>query len=137
MPGRRPCWPVGGQRYLRRLRKSALAPWARNWRSRKSAHADVALKAKVKELEKWEQSKDSVDTRWVLTWKGVDGMKTAKAGFVAQGYQDPDLREGNMDIAGCASRMSSQLQLISLMALENRPIWSQDIKNAFSPSGWL
>ena len=41
------------------------------------------------------QAKDIVDTRWVLTWKEVDGRKTVKARFVAKGYQDPDLRDSN------------------------------------------
>ena len=73
------------------------------------------------------QSKDLVDARWVLTRKEVDGEKTAKARLVAKGYQDPDLRKGNVVIAGCVSRRSPHLQLISLEALTNRPLWSLDI----------
>ena len=54
-------------------------------------HADLAQKAKVGEYEAWQQCKvsppvkmgaqfkDSVDTRWVLTRKEVDGVKTVKA----------------------------------------------------------
>ena len=52
------------------------------------------------------QSEEVADTRWVLTWKGVDSAKTAKARLVAEGYQDPDLRNGNADYAGCVSRYS-------------------------------
>ena len=48
-----------------------------------------------------------------------------------KGYQAPDLRMGNVDIAGCVSRRSSHLQLISLGALRKWPLWSLDIKNAF------
>ena len=43
------------------------------------------------------QSKDMADA----TWKEVDGGKTAQARKVATGYQDPDLRNGNVDFAGC------------------------------------
>ena len=60
------------------------------------------------------QYKDSGHTRWVLTWKEVDGEKTVKARTADRGYQDPDLRLGNVDIAGRASRRFSYLQLISL-----------------------
>ena len=92
------------------------------------AHADLARKAKARELEPWEQlealskrqkrgnlwqsgnvlspvkmgtqSDDLADTRWVSTWKEVDGARTVKARLVATGYQDPDLRESNVD-KGC------------------------------------
>ena len=40
----------------------------------------------------WDVSKQLVPTRWVLTWRMVDGRKRAKARLVAKGYQDPDLR---------------------------------------------
>ena len=54
-------------------------------------HADLARQAKEQELDAWNQfkffspvkkdpqSKDVVDTRWVLTWKEVEGAKTAKS----------------------------------------------------------
>ena len=94
--------------------------------SEESAHAGHVLMASVGELGAREQfkgfslvrmgaeSRDLVDTRWVLTWKGADGVKTAKARLVAKGYQDPDLRGGNVDFAGCVGRRSSHLRLISL-----------------------
>ena len=97
--------------------------------SEERAHADFAQEAKVRRLEEWEQfkvsppvkmgaqPKDSVDTRWVLTWKEVDSVKTVKARLVAKGYEDPDLREGNAVFAGCVCRRSSHQQLISLGAL--------------------
>ena len=56
-------------------------------------------------------------------------MKTVKARFVAKGYQDPDPRNGNVDIAGCVSRRSSHLESISLGALKKWAIYSLDIKN--------
>ena len=60
--------------------------------------SDPAEKAKVQKLEAWEhfrvfspvqpgaQHKDLVDTRWALTWKEVDGVKTVAARLVAEGY---------------------------------------------------
>ena len=55
------------------------------------------------------QSKDLLDTRWVLTWKEVEGEKTVKARLVATGYQDPDLQMGNVKIAGCVSSFASDI----------------------------
>ena len=78
------------------------------------------------ELDEWTQFKvyspvqmgtrngDVVDTRWVLTREEADGKKTVKARLVAKGYKGPELRDGNVDIAGCVSRRSSHSQLISL-----------------------
>ena len=107
------------------------------------AFSDLVKKAKERELEAWEQlrvfspiqpgtqQENLVDTRWVLAWKEVDGVKTAKARLAAKGFQGPDLRMGNVDIAGCVSCRSSHLQVVSLGALRKWPLWSLDIKNAF------
>ena len=76
------------------------------------------------------QSKDLADTRWVLTWKEAGGPKTGKARLVATEHQDPDLRNGNVEIAGCGSRRSPHMQLISLGAPKKWPLWSLSIKNA-------
>ena len=46
------------------------------------------------------------------------------------GYQDPDMRNGDVDIAGCVSGSSSHLQSISPGALKKWAIWSLAIKNA-------
>ena len=54
-----------------------------------------------------------VDARWAHTWEKADGEKTAEAQWVAKGYQDQDLRMGNVDIAGCVCRRSSHLRPIS------------------------
>ena len=61
----------------------------------------------------------------------VGGAKAAKAQLVAEGYRDPDLRNGSVGAAGCVSRRSSHLQLISLGALKTWSIWSVDFKNPF------
>ena len=129
IPGRRLFWTVGAQRYLRGLRKSATFFWYRLTESEDDVHQDLAQKAKVRELEEWDpfkvfapaklgtQSKDFVGARRVLTWKEGYGANTVKARFVAKGYQDPDLREGYLDIAGCVSRRAPLFQSISLGSL--------------------
>ena len=61
-------------------------------------------------------------------------MKTVRARLVAKGNQDPDLREGNVDIAGCESSRSPHLQLIPPGALKESLIWGLGIKNACSQS---
>ena len=65
------------------------------------------------------QCKDLVDTRRVLTWKEEDAVKTAKARLVLKEYQNPDLRNGNVDIAGSVSLRSSYSQLMSPGALKS------------------
>ena len=92
------------------------------------AHADRVLKAKESELDAWEQfkvyspvtsgtqTKDALDTRWALTRKEAGGKQPKKARLAAKGKQEQDLRRGNRGIAGCVSRRSSHLQLISMEA---------------------
>ena len=79
-------------------------------------------------------SKAIVDTRWVLPWKVVGGKNTAKARPVAEGYKDPDMKEGNVSCAGCVSRRSSHLQALSVAAIKSCEIWFLDIGNAFLPA---
>ena len=55
-------------------------------------------------LCKWAlRPKDVVDTRRALAWKEVEGKMKVRARLVATGHRDPDLRDGNVDVAGCAS----------------------------------
>ena len=53
-------------------------------------HADLVRKTEVRELDAcrqlkssqlriWTQTKDVVDTQWVLTWREAEGKTTAKA----------------------------------------------------------
>ena len=69
-------------------------------------------------------------TRWVLTWRVVDGKKSVEACPVAKGYQDPDLKDGNVDTSGRVTLRSNHLQVILLGALDKGKIWRLDIKNA-------
>ena len=101
------------------------------------------LAARARELDAWSQFKvyspmepgecdeEVVGTRWVLTWKVADGVKTVKACLVAKGYQDPDLEDGLVGTSGCVSLRPSHLQVFSLAALRGWRLWSLDIKNAF------
>ena len=81
------------------------------------------------------QTTDVADTRWVPTWKEAEGEETAKERLVATGYQDPDLKDGNVDIAGCVRVGASHVQLIPLGAVKKRRAWSSDITDAFSGAG--
>ena len=98
--------------------------------------------AKCRELDAWckfqvfspvprtKVTKDVVETRWVLTWKALEGKRAAKARLVARGFQDPDLANGLFDTSSCVSLRSSHLQAISLSALKKRKLRTLDIKNA-------
>ena len=67
------------------------------------------------------QATDVVDTRWVLTRMEAGGKKTLKARLAAKGYQDPDLKDGNVVIGRCVIGRSAHLQLTSLGALKKGP----------------
>ena len=71
-------------------------------------------------------SKEIAQTRWVLTWKMVDGKKRVKAHLVAKGFQGPDLQEGLVGTSGCVSIRSSRLPVISLSATAKWNLWSSD-----------
>ena len=73
-------------------------------------------------------SKSVVNTRWVLAWKMADGQKCVKACQAAEGFRDPDLKDGNVDASGCVSLPPSHLLVIPLGAPKTWKIWSVDIK---------
>ena len=79
--------------------------WGLVWRRQFKVFAPVKTRA---------QTEDVADTRWALTWKGAEGNETAKARLVEKGYQGPHLRDGDVDIAGCASDPSSHLRSTAL-----------------------
>ena len=68
--------------------------------------------------QKGAQGKDVVDTRWVLTWREVNGEKTVRPRLVAKGRRDPDLKDANVGTAGRVSRRSPYPQPISLGVLK-------------------
>ena len=59
------------------------------------------------------------------------GEKCVKARLAAKGYQDPNLKNGNVDASGRVSFHFFHLQLSTLGAIRKRRIWSLDVKNAF------
>ena len=63
-------------------------------------------------------TKDVVETRWVLTWKDLEGERTVKARLVARGFQDPDLADGLVDPSCRVGLRSSHLQVIFLSCLK-------------------
>ena len=83
------------------------------------------------------QSKDVVDTRWVLTWKEAKGMKAVKARLGAKSYQGPDLRNGNVDIAGCVSRGSPHVQVCVRGGIGEMGDLESGFQERLSPSRWL
>ena len=66
-----------------------------------------------------------------LTWAIVEGVKTAQARLVANGLQDPDLKEGVADASGCVTLRSPHLRVISLAALKKWELGSLSVRNAF------
>ena len=92
-------------------------------------HADLVNKGKQREPEAWEKfdefsplsarkvQKQIVQTRWVLTWKMKEWQTCVKARLVAEGFEDPDLKEGLVETSGCVSLRSSHLHVISLSAI--------------------
>ena len=86
--------------------------------------------AKTRELDAWckfqvfspvspkSVTKGVVETRWVLTWKDLEGKRTVTARLVARGFQDPDLAEGLADTSSCVSLRPYHLQVICLIALK-------------------
>ena len=59
------------------------------------------------------------------------------ARLLVTGYEDPDLKDDAVDIAGCVRRMSSRQQLTSMGALRKWKIWRSDIENACLRAGGL
>ena len=71
-----------------------------------AVNEDLVRAAEEKELDAWKSfavfepikagdlGKSAADTRWVLAWKTVEGVQTAKTRKVAKGFQDPDLKGG-------------------------------------------
>ena len=73
-----------------------------SWTAEQRFEKEVAA-AKGRELDAWckflafypvpkaKVMEDVVETRWVLTWKDLDGKRTVKVRLAARGFQGPDL----------------------------------------------
>ena len=78
-------------------------------------HAELVAAAKHEKLPAWKTfdvceprkqqnvSEQIAQTRWVITWKMVDGRRNVKARLVATGHQDPDRLEGIAETSGRVS----------------------------------
>ena len=64
-------------------------------------------------------AKAAADSRRVLTWNMADGKRDVQARLAANGYQDPDLKEGLEETSGCVSLGPSHLRAVSLSAPKN------------------
>ena len=112
-------------------------------REPEAMHADLAEARKQRKLAAWGEfddispqnachvQKQIIQSRWVLTRTMVEGKKCVKARLVAEGFQDPDQKEGLVDTSGCVSLRSSHLQVVSLSAIRRWKLWSLDTKHAF------
>ena len=132
--------------YLRGLLKNATALWGRNCRRRPNMCRRTLRGRRRRGNRTHGSSSQSIHLRngalrpkcavadleegGCLIWKEVDGKKPAEERLFAKGYQDPDIRNGNVDVAGCVGRRSLHLRLESLSALAKWKIWSLDTKNA-------
>lgn len=70
-----------------------------------------------------------IGSRWVLTWKLVDGAKVPKARLVLLGYQDPDL--GEYTRSSPTLTRTGRTLVLALMAQFVWQVFSLDAKNAF------
>ena len=103
-----------------------------------AAHPEVVRGAKGKEQEAWKSfgvltplragdfGKSAADTRRVLTWKTVEGVTPVKPRLAAEDFQDPALKDGIVDTAGCVSLRSHHLQVTKKWELQ-----SLGVENAF------
>ena len=93
------------------------------------SHAAPAKAAEVEVMQPWgsfevfelleEQNltKTVVNTRWVLTWKIMDGRKCVEARLVGKGYWGCDRQEGVADTSVCVGFRSSHFQVIPHVGL--------------------
>ena len=96
-------------------------------------------RAKASELNSWADNRvftkvtdcgqDRIQTRWVCTYKDLNGGKVAKARLVAKGFQDPDAASTRSDSPTCAKE---SLRLVLMLIASNKwTLNSMDIKTAF------
>ena len=80
---------------------AAPASKEKRWESDAWRQFKVLSPAKVEA-----ETNDIADTQRAFTWMEVEGENTATARLAADGSQDPDRRDGSVNIAGCVSRRS-------------------------------
>ena len=70
--------------------------WKRRWMRRESL---TLLRPANRSVPK----KPVVESRWAITWEGVDGRTPAREGMAARGFEDPDPRGGLAETVGSVS----------------------------------
>ena len=98
--------------------------------------------AKQREIQSWRENgvfreitdtgEESIDTRWVITFKSTNEGLVPKARLVARGFQDENLTKSQTE-SPVIGRSVIRL-LISVAALNNWDIKSFDVKTAFLQS---
>ena len=78
-----------------------------------------------------------VDTRWLLSWRTVEGGRDVMARLVAKRYQGPDVVAGLVQTPGRGSLGSPHIQVISLSALQEWNLRRLRNKNALPWAGGL
>ena len=103
-------------------------------------HAKDVINAKRKELRNWhalgtfrkrprQTAKNVVDSRWVIRWKNVGGVRSIKARLTVKGFKD--LQGNHVETyAGTASRWGQRL-IVSIAAMKRWTLFSADVGSAF------
>ena len=113
---------------------AAISAWAADQRegslsqelppSEEQGHATEVRDAEGRELAAWSKlhvfvpekggapSGAVARSRWAFTWKQADARASVRARSVASGYEDPDLKDGQVDPPWRRSLHHSQLQVM-------------------------
>ena len=83
-----------------------------------------------KKKKRWVRDMSAGDTRRVLTWEMVDGVKNVKALLAANGFQNPDLEDGVVYASGCVRPHPPYFQVIFLTAPKKWELRCLDVKIA-------
>ena len=76
------------------------------------------------------ESKNLVDTRWVLTWKQIEGVRSVKARLTMRGFKD--MQQDLETFAGTTSRAGQRLVNTIVAQNANMVLFSFDVSQAFA-----
>ena len=76
-------------------------------------------------------SKSVVNNRWAIPRKMAEGKKSVKAPLLAQNYQGPNQKDGNVSTTGRVSLRSSHLRVTYLAAIKNGRFGTLTLKMPF------
>ena len=98
---------------------------------RQAIHDELKRWIDLGGVERMDKSKATnvLDSRWVLKWKIIDGVREIKARLTARGYKDMQANDVNT-YAGTATRYGQRL--VNVMAVQRQwTLFSADIGQAF------